>query len=91
MVGGQYILVTTASSDGGVSSLIFVKLGDWLRPNVYFVRADGWKGIKREGFWSVGGSLGIGFGEANSYQSLGKMTLESFLGVGAVLGGVSVG
>ena len=49
MVGGQYLLVTAAISNGGESSVICVKLGYLFVPYMYFVQADGWKGINREG------------------------------------------
>ena len=62
MVGNNYLLVTNASSDGEASSVVCVNLEYQLGPNVYFIQADGWKGIKQEGYWSVGGIFGLGFG-----------------------------
>ena len=49
MVGVQYVLVTTASSDGEYPNVICVKLGYRFVPNVNFVRADVRKEVKREG------------------------------------------
>ena len=49
ILGGQYVLVTTASSDGEYPNVICVKLGYRFVPNVNFVRADVRKEVKREG------------------------------------------
>ena len=49
MLCSQYVLVTAEISDWEASSVICVNLGDWFSPNVYFILADGWKGINCEG------------------------------------------
>ena len=91
MLGGQYVLVTAAISTGEASIVICVNLGYWFGPNVHIVQSDGFKGIRCEGFWSVGGIFGIGLGGAYALQSLGKMNLDSFVGGISLLEGVSVG
>ena len=78
-------------SDGEVSSVVCVKFGYWFVPNVHLVQADYVKGIRREGYWSVGGRSGIGFGGADDLPSLGKITLGSFIFQREVLGGVIIG
>ena len=91
IVGGPYVLVAAASSYGEASSFVCVKLVDRFGPSLHFVREDGWNGINHEGCCSVGGIFGLRFGGADALLSLGKMTLDSFIRVVAVLGGVSVG
>ena len=37
MIGGQFVLITSASADGEASSVICVNIGDRFNPNVHFV------------------------------------------------------
>ena len=80
MLGGHYALVTVTRSDGEPTSVICVKLGYWFGKNVHLIQADGWKGINREGCWSVGGIIGIGFGGSDALPSPCKMKLDGFVG-----------
>ena len=85
MVRGQYVFVATASSDGEASNFICLNLGYKFCPNVHFVRADGWKGINREGLCSVGGKVGLGFGGADALLILGNMNSVGFVEEGGYL------
>ena len=91
MVGSQYALVTTAISDMEASSVVCVKLGCRLGPNVNLVRSYAWKGIRRGCCWIFGRIFGLGFGGADTFPSLGNIALDGFFGGRAVLVGVNVG
>ena len=49
------------------------------------------KGIKREHLSSVGRIFGLGFVGADAFLSLGKMTLDGFVGRRALIGRVREG
>ena len=90
MVGGQYVLITAERYYGEAPSVVYVELGYCFGTNFHFVLSYGGNGISREGCWSVGGILELGFGGADAFPSMGKMTLTVFFGRRALLGGASL-
>mgnify|MGYP006187013679 CR=1 FL=1 len=83
VVGQHDVLVATARACGESAHVVCVELADGLYKHVEFVCSRG-GGID-------GGSYGFcrfGFGGSEALSGLGKVPLEGFRAVGAVLGGV---
>ena len=91
MIGGQYVLITSAIPDEIVSSVVCVNLGYRFEPNVHFFLAYEEKGIRSEHLSSVGRRFGILFVGSDAFPSLGKMTLDDFIGGRSLLGRVREG